>query len=740
MVEPTKLAKLADRVGILPVYHEISGDAHATSDATRMAILAAMGYEAQDEAAASRSLELLDGEARARPLPPVRVARPRAARILRVALPQAAGRRVGYSLELTHEDGAIERREGWLARRGGHGHLHLEIPPTLGYHDVHLELDVAGTPPARQRLIVSPGSCPRTKAILGSRRAFGLLANLYTLRGARNLGLGDLGDLTELLHSVAGSGTSFVGLNPLHAIKARGWDVSPYRPVSRVFRNGLYLDIDAVPELAGCAPATDFLARNADAIAALRSSPKVDYDRVVPLKGAVVAELHREFRRRRESEPARAAAFADYCQRQGSALVDYATFVALDDHFRELPDPVHDWHRWPAEYRDPRHVAVDAFRRQHAEAVEREAWIQFELDRQLARAAATARRSGLRLGLYQDLAIGSAPDGSDPWGFADLFVGDMSIGAPPDPFAAEGQDWGLPPLHPLRMRETAHDYWVRVVRSALDHTRLLRIDHVMGLLRQFWVPRGGTGRDGAYVRFPVDDLMGILALEATRHGALVVGEDLGTVPEGFSAILARWGILSTRVLYFEQNDSGFKPARSYPRRALVTVNTHDLCPLQGWLGGNDLELRHRLTGGSASDLERARSQRGKDVARLLERLRDDRLLPPPPEGLARTEVSVAAHGFVARTPSLLAAASLDDLAGESEPVNLPGIGQDRHPSWSRRMASTTDAILRSDRARQIIAALGRHRRIERWSRDTADPGGGAVPSGELPGDLGDVTR
>jgi 4-alpha-glucanotransferase len=315
----------------------------------------------------------------------------------------------------------------------------------------------------------------------------------------------------------------------------------------------------------------------------------------------------------------------------------------------------------------------------------------------------------MRIGLYQDLAIGTSPASADTWAYDTLFVRGVSVGAPPDPYAAEGQNWGLPPLDPRALRESGYRYFIDLVRGGFDHAGALRIDHVMGLFRLFWIPQGKSGTEGAYVRYPSNDLLGIVALESVRHNAIVVGEDLGTVPPDVPPALEKWGVLSSKVLYFERElDGGFKPADSYSPLSLATANTHDLPTLAGFWEGRDIDIR-REVGLIASDDEadHARRERTKERAALVHRLAEEYVLPDRAEPRSATELRAAVHAFLCRTPAQLVGLSLDDLAGELEAVNVPGVGPDRHPSWTRKLHTTLEAIATSDDVRAAIRCDGR---------------------------------
>jgi 4-alpha-glucanotransferase len=296
-------------------------------------------------------------------------------------------------------------------------------------------------------------------------------------------------------------------VNPLHALANTGSDISPYSPVSRLFRNPLYLDVEAVPELREApevAARIDHAELQAE-LEVLREDPFVQYEQVMALKMPVLEELHRAFTQK--GRPDRVRAYEEFVHEQEPELTRFATWMAIAEHLG-----IWNWREWPAELRDSASEAVRRFQQENATRVDLHRWIQFEVDRQLGAVAETARQRGLHIGLYQDLAIGTSPNGADTWAMPELFIERASIGAPPDPYSASGQNWGLPPIDPRALRRDRYRYFVRLVRSGFRHAGALRIDHVMGLFRLFWIPEGKTGREGAYVRYPAEDLLGILAL------------------------------------------------------------------------------------------------------------------------------------------------------------------------------------------------------------------------------------
>ena len=709
------LRQVADRMGIQASYVDQTGETlRVTSDATRERLLSAMGYAVATEAEAAGTLRALRHAKRHQWLEPVRVVRQRSRTLsqVRVRVPASREAEVRWTLTLRTEEGLVAQWEGTLeGGRSRRALLTMPVVPPLGYHELHLEfVSGARTRRAMQRLIVVPAQAAAPEARLRGRRGFGITANLYTVRSAQNWGAGDLGDLSALAQWVAHEGGTFVGVNPLHVLRNAGYDVSPYSPISRLFRNSIYLRVDNIPELAHLPEVQAHILSNEfqSTLRELRDAPMLDYERVMAVRTPVLEALHQAFvthevgRRTR-----RARTYAAYLEREDPQLTGYATFMAIAE--REGPDA----RQWPDELRDARSASVAQFREEHASRVDYHRWIQFELDRQLGSAATDAAREGLTLGLYQDLAVGSAASGSDVWANPELFVQGATVGAPPDMYSDEGQNWGLPAINPHVLRATGYEYWTRLLRASFRHAGALRIDHALGLFRMFWVPLGESARSGAYVTSFSEELFGILALESVRHGALVVGEDLGTVPPEVPKVLARWGVLGSKVAVFERDfhTGRFADAHAYPRLSLATVNTHDLPPLAGWMDARDIQLR-----GELGDLADPAQQRGMHEGRMSDRgalvqsLVDARLLGDDAHHrLTAAQLVAAIHAFIRRTPAALVGLSLDDLAFESEPVNIPGVWQDRYPSWSRRMRTPLEQLLTHEGTAE---ALGHERPVQ----------------------------
>jgi 4-alpha-glucanotransferase len=712
----TPVRELADALGIVGEYIDQTGDeTRVTTDETRRALVAAMGVDASTDATVRDALDELRSAERRRRIEPVRVVRidDTAARAVRVRA--SAGSR--WRLEIHLEGGHIAALTGvW----DGSGTNRIVVPEALplGYHRLRLIVDDRVEAADEQTLIIAPPRCVTPSDLLGEgARAFGITTNLYTIQSGTNWGVGDFSDLGELAAWAGENGADFVGVNPLHALLNRGHEISPYGPLTRLYRNPIYIDIGHVPELGYTAElcerigSPEFLS----SLEPLRDAAVVRYEQVMAVKGIALDALHRVFVEEVPgSGDARARAYERYLVEQGVPLDRFALWMTIMEQ-----QATSDWRKWPTHLRSPHGRAVEEFAREHAARMDFHKWVQFEADRQLADAAERARDAGMRIGLYQDLAIGVSPAGADTWSFPDLFARGVTIGAPPDPYAATGQNWGLPPIDPRVLRRGAYRYFIDTLRSAFRHAGALRIDHVLGFFRLFWIPEGGTAADGAYVRYPADDLLGILALESVRHRAVVVGEDLGTVPEEVGPALARWGVLSSKVLIFEREDDGrFRSPASYPSLSLATANTHDMSPLAGYWDGRDIDTHVRVGLLPSSVAERAREERERDRLALLDRLAEDDVLPYPIAPAAPADLRGAVHELICRSPAQLVGFSLDDIAGELDAVNVPGVGPEIHPSWTRKMRQPLEVIMVSDDARASLRCHGRERAL--GSASTSD--------------------
>ncbi|MDP1527645.1 MAG: 4-alpha-glucanotransferase [Rhodocyclaceae bacterium] len=564
----------------------------------------------------------------------------------------------------------------------------------------------------QQRPAPQPISCATATCYQPTQgdRVWGISVQLYGVRSRRNWGIGDFTDLAQLLEFTAAAGGDFVGVNPLHALfPDNPLHISPYSPSHRSFLNTLYIDVDAVPDLANCAEAqrrlasADFLAQREK----LRACERVDYVGVAAQKDAILSLLFRHQTDERQQ------AFATWRTTQGEALEQLARFETLQAHFHAQDENIWGWPLWPVAYHDPHSAAVAAFAAAHAEAIHYRAWLQWLADEQLASAAERGRRAGLRIGIYLDLAIGANPGGAESWRWSAVFANGAHTGAPPDEINAVGQDWGLPPFTPERLRDVGYAPLIEVLQANMQHAGALRIDHVMGLQRLFWVPSGMKATDGAYVQYPFADMLGIVIEESQRNQCLVIGEDLGTVPEGFRDRMATAGVLSYHPMIFERYpDGNFRLPAEIAPQALVAVSTHDLPTLRGFWSGLDLDIREKLALFPNDALyPQLVTERGWDRGRLLWALQRENLLPadvdndPSLMPEMSTATVAAVHAYLARSPSQLLVIQAEDLLGVLDQANLPGTLEDKHPNWQQRLPVDLEDWATHERCQAVLAAV-----------------------------------
>ncbi len=694
-VDPEVLARLASAAGIAPEWWTAEREYHQVSPETQRALLAAMRLPAETTDAALGALHQLTQDHDRRPLPVMVVGR--IGRPVELRLHCAPGAPTPNTwLRIEGEDGEIRRiaaspRAGALSAylcrdgRATHG-LTLTLPPLpIGRYRLTRE----DAPDSPCRLTIAPTNCHAPSEIGAGRRRFGLSAQLYSLRRAGDQGIGDFTTLGELGAAATMEGCALVGINPLHALFADQRErASPYYPSDRRFLEPLYLDLARIKPIGQSLPDAE----------ALSQSASIDYPAVWALKSAALeASFDPETR-----DPALSA----FIDAEGQTLRRFATFQAIAE--TALGG---DWRRWPEPLRDFNGPGVEAFAQAHPARVLYHQYLQWLCEGQLADAA--RRAGGLSVGLCRDLAVGAAPDGAEAWANADLMARGVSIGAPPDLLGPQGQVWGLPPLDPHRLIAEGCRPMTDLFAANMRHAGALRIDHVMGLSRLFWVPEGAEGSQGAYVACPLDLLLAELALESHRAQCLVIGEDLGTVPAGLREILAADDILSYRVLPFERDAGRYRRPDRYPPLAFACAATHDLPPLAGWWAGLDIDERLRLGQFSADEAEVARASLAKDKQALIDALVEAGLLAsaPTPDTPWSDALAAAIHGYVAATPSVLAVAQVEDLAGERIAVNLPGTDRER-PNWRRRIATPLEDLFDSPTGRAIMAAVQAERPIE----------------------------
>lgn len=550
------------------------------------------------------------------------------------------------------------------------------------------------------RVIVTPEKAYAPDSYRSGRSLWGLIVQLYGVRSQRNWGIGDFGDLNDLvLWAGKDLGAAMVGVNPLHALLPG--EISPYSPSSRMFHHPLYLDIERIPEYHESRIARRRV-RSRDfqhTLSSLRSCPTVNYESVQVIKYEILEILYRLFLKKHlVPRSRRGSAFLRFIQRQGSNLEHFACFQALGEHFlrtRSSGNKVRGWQDWPKEFRDPLSPHVQMFSRKHATRLNFFRYLEWLCQDQLEEVRKTGRRMHMPIGLYQDLAVGIDPKGYEAWAFQNQLVTQASIGTPPEIFSPKGQNWNLVPLSPEHLHQQGYDVFIKTFRSMMAGGGLLRIDHAMGLFRLFWIPRGRPPSEGAYIHYPAEALLAILALESHKSRTTIVGEDLGTITPHIRKTLSHSGLLSYRLLFFEKTKNGnFLPPHRYKRSAMVAVSTHDLPTLKGFWEGRDIQWKTQLNmypDPKASGKER--HARNKEKGKLLQALRKEGLLPSVHSGQSHAMPSFdsalqqAVYAYLARTPSFLLAVSLEDLLGDAETPNIPGASPRDYPVWRMKAGS-----------------------------------------------------
>ncbi|MBC5785481.1 malto-oligosyltrehalose synthase [Ramlibacter sp. USB13] len=688
------LAERARALGVADRYHGFWGKEETVPETVLQQAIAAMAGDGREPVAQHLGL------------PPVHVVREGEARDLRWTSHESTPAR----WTLSTDDAGTSVASGELQRSYQEARIALPAGLAAGYYRIALEGAPAGE---HCRLVVAPAHCYVAPGLQQGERWWGCTIQLYALRSSRNWGVGDFGDLRRLCDAAAHQGASFIGLSPLHALFPHNpATASPYSPSSRKALNPIYLDVQALVDLSGCEEAQQKVQSEPfqEKLHALREAEMVDYEGVARAKEEVLRILWRHFERHElDKDRSRGAHFLAYMREREHSIGRHALFEALQDHLYAQDPAVWGWPAWPEEYRDVDGPAVRAFQQQHVSDVRFRFWLQWLAEVQLESCQRYARTRGMGIGLYCDLAVGVNGGGAETWMEHELFALGMHAGAPPDPLAPKGQDWGLPPWSPQRLKEARYQPFIDTLRANMRHSGALRLDHVMALMRLFWTgPDGGT-----YVEYPLEDLMAVLALESQRHQCMVIGEDLGNVAPRMREAMQAGNLLSYRPLLFErEEDGGFKRPAHWQPKALAVVSTHDLPTLRGFWLGEDIELSEKLhLYPDAAAHENQVLSRAQDRARLLLALQREDLLP---EGSSVQPTSLpdatpafvdAVYAFLARTPCWLVGVQLEDVTGQLLQVNVPGTTEDRFPNWRRKLSVTVEGLASDARWASLAAVL-----------------------------------
>jgi len=737
--EQTLLSALAERVGIVSEYHDISGTRHVTADHTKRDILRAMGFQADSTASLAVAIREWDETPWRRPCDPVRIVHEEeigAPVSCCFALEDGKERSIVVHWQLRDESGDVIQEgqvgPGLAALEvkfiDGHRHVRVELPAPknlpLGYYDLTVRAEgLVGGTTGSMRLIVAPQHCYVPSSIESGHRSWGLALQLYSLSSGRNWGCGDFSDLNQVVEWAGKSlGAGLIGLNPLHALRnSAPYHTSPYAPLNRLAINELYIDLERLPEFFASEDAQklyrapEFQTK----LQAMRESRRVDYDAIAAAKRTMLDFSYRQFLKEAyageepnlEPRTARAKLLERFIKAEGEALELYAIFQTLEEERRLIQSKTVSWQEWPKQFVSPG-SAVREYGKRHRKRVRFFQYIQWIASEQLNEVRRTAEQVGMPIGLYNDLALGAERNGAEAWMYQSVLALDADCGAPPDPIAPEGQNWGLPPVNPVALRANRYELLIQLLRKNLRFGGAIRLDHVMAFCRLFWIPKGKPASEGTYVHYPFEDLLAIIALESVKSKTLVIGEDLGTVPDWVREHLVKARVLSYRVFYFERRGDGtWKLPNEYPQQALAVVATHDLPTLTGFWSGEDLQIRAGL-GAFPDEATRRQAwdERQRDKGRMLSVLKQEELLP---SGVSDNPAAVPAmtpalcraiHTYLARTPSWLVLANLEDGLEEISQTNLPGT-VDSHHNWNRKYASRIDNLIGDERLRELGACL-----------------------------------
>lgn len=715
---------LAEKAGILPEF-EADGGIYTTSFETKKALLNALGFPVKTAKEAQESLRAVLEKPYKTAVPPVAVISAEK-KTAEIAVTFAAGNPAPLSFEIIQENGeTVSGRKDpadlpvtdTLVIEGTeyeHRRLTIDLPAQTGYHTLRVSGEALPDQGREMALIVVPEKCYMPEAMRQGAKPWGFPVQLYALRSKRNWGIGDFSDLKEMAGVAKSFGADIVGINPINvAFMAKPETASPYYSSCRLFLNPLYIDVTAVPEAGNCAALQKYMQSKpfAAALKKARSERLVDYKAVAKLKKKAFELLFEDFK---NASDERRAAFEAFCKKGGRDLQIAALYQVLADYFVGKKKSF-GFKSWGKQYASPDTPASLKFAEEQAEKISYYKYLFWLADEQFQAASAESENQGLAVGLYQDLAVGVAGESAETWGNQGLFAIELSIGSPPDMFNADGQEWGVAPMRPDVMRDEAYASYRKVLTANMKRAGAVRIDHVMGLARLFCIPKG---EKGAYLRYNVNDLIGIVALESHRNKCLVVGEDLGVVPSYFREILEKAGILSFRVFRYEQtNDGYYKPLDVYPKTALAAVGTHDMPTLTGFWSGTDIETAKEIgLMGDDGRYEQAQALRMKDRYAMIETLAAHGLWFVSPESFdaeisgkkVPPRLTEVLYSYLASAPCCLLLVQLEDILGQTDQMNVPGTNQE-YPNWRCKLPKMIENLYDDENMKRICGIIGKIR-------------------------------
>ncbi|MFT5812658.1 MAG: 4-alpha-glucanotransferase [Psychroserpens sp.] len=723
------IEQLADIVGFYPSYTGAFGDQVLAKDQAKRALLKAMSFELDDESL-TKSIALLNQSQWINILPVVHIAKlEEQQHAIKVSLPKIGklllhwkvtpevGSEIGNEIIGSINVGDMPvTAETTIAKK--QYCQYLLILPTVkqGYYQLTISF---GEAQASCPLIYAPKTCysPQTASF---NKVWGYTAQLYSLRSKSNWGMGDFTDLGKLVEKSAQQQASTIGLNPLHPLYQQNpAHRSPYSPSSRCFLNPLYIDVSKIPNYEFCVLAQETVNNTAfqQNIANAKASKLVDYTAVAKLKFEITELLFEDFylnqnnANKKDCYNKMSAEFDHFKQINGHDLKRFATFDTLYEHFNLVDENIYGWPDWPKNFQDPNSEDVHKFKLSHAKRIEYFCFVQWIAHKQLSAVAQQTIDKDMAIGLYLDLAVGCDGSGFDVWSDKEVYVSGASIGAPPDGMNPLGQNWGLTPINPVALKKQGYQPLVKALRSSMQYAGALRIDHILGLMRQYWVAPGMEADEGIYISFPWDDILRVIALESRRNHCVVIGEDLGNVPEGFSETIQNAGLLSFKVLFFERWESGlFKRPDNFPTQSIVTVATHDTPTLAGWWQGRDLQWRQQLNLYPNDEAGHAdRNARASERKNLIAALNDLQVIdmskaPQLAPALMNTELSIGVQKYLAASPSHIQLIPLEDALEIPEQVNIPGT-IDQHPNWLQKLPVSLEDFSQTPSVMAIAQAM-----------------------------------